>query len=377
MTTIDLRRTAPPPRLRLPGLHKASAVYLLAFVMVLFSLWIPDTFLSSTTFRVVGADQVVVGILALALLIPLVTGVFDLSVGAMLAFSLVIVSWLEVNTGINAVLSCLIALAACAVVGAITGFIVVRFRVDSFIATLGMSQVLASASLYTSQNKQITSAFSPRFLQFGRRDLLGIPIVIYYLVVVGVLVWYVLEHTSLGRHMFATGANPEAARLSGVRTDRMVWGSLITSAVVAGFAGIVFGAKVGSYSNTFGPPLLFPAFAAVFFGASQFKSRPNVWGTVLAVYTLAFGVKGLQLAFSTGVYWITPLFNGIAVVVAVALASRRVAASRRRRSLDADQGPSGSVTAEFARSMVAPAERDGSAMGNGTATAPADEPRAH
>ena len=79
--------------------------------------------------------------------------------------------------------------------------------------------------------------------------------------------------------------------------------------------------------------LLFPAFAAVFFGATQIKSRPNVWGTILAVYTLAFGVKGLQLAFSSGVYWITPLFNGLALILAVALASRRVAAVRRRRSL--------------------------------------------
>jgi len=74
---------------------------------------------------------------------------------------------------------------------------------------------------------------------------------------------------------------------------------------------------------SFGPPLLFPAFAAVFFGSTQFKNRPNVWGTIAAVYTLAFGVKGLQLAFSGGVYWITPLFNGLALLVAVALASRK------------------------------------------------------
>ena len=92
---------------------------------------------------------------------------------------------------------------------------------------------------------------------------------------------------------------------------------------MAGLAGIIYGAKVGSFSNTFGPPLLFPAFAAVFFGSTQFKNRANVWGTIAAVYTLAFGVKGLQLAFSGGVYWITPLFNGLALLVAVAFASRR------------------------------------------------------
>ena len=61
----------------------------------------------------------------------------------------------------------------------------------------------------------------------------------------------------------------------------------------------------------------------MFFGSTQFKNRANVWGTIAAVYTLAFGVKGLQLAFSGGVYWITPLFNGLALLVAVALASRK------------------------------------------------------
>jgi ribose transport system permease protein len=331
------RRAA--PQLRIPGLQKASAVYLLGFIIVLFGVWIPETFLTQTTFKVVLADQVVIGILGLALLIPLTAGVFDLSVGAMLAFSLVVVSWLEANTGLNGLLSSLVALAACAGVGFLSALVVVRFRVDSFIATLGMSQILAAASLYISENKQIVGVLSDTFLDFGRRELLGIPIVVYYLAGLALLLWYVLEHTPLGRNLFATGANPEAARLSGVRTDRLVWGSLMASAVVAGIGGLVYGAKIGSFSNTFGPPLLFPAFAAVFFGATQFKSRPNVWGTILAVYTLAFGVKGLQLAFSSGVYWITPMFNGVALIIAVTLASRQVAAVRRRRRLEPGAGP--------------------------------------
>src|SRR3954463_195464 len=118
--------------------------------------------------------------------------------------------------------------------------------------------------------------------------------------------------------------------------------------MVAGVAGIIYGAKIGSFSNTFGPPLLFPAFAAVFFGSTQFKARPNVWGTLVAVYALAFGVKGLQLAFANGVYWITPLFNGVALVVAVALAARSGALARRRRSLATPPGtaPGPTVTPE-------------------------------
>ena len=272
-TVSSAAPVARPRRNLLPGLGRASVLYLLALILVIFGLWIPDTFLSQATFKIVLGDQVVIGILGLAVLVPLSAGAFDLSCGAMLAFSLVIMSWFQAETGLHPLLSAVIALAACGGVGFLSGMLVVKFHVNSFIATLGMSQVLAAATLWISENRQIVGVFSEGFLDFGRRQLFGLPIVVYYLVAIALVIWYVLECTPLGRHLLATGANPEAARLAGVRTDRMVWGSLVVSATVAGLAGIVYGAKVGSFSNTFGPPLLFPAFAAVFFGSTQFKNR--------------------------------------------------------------------------------------------------------
>ena len=176
-----------------------------------------------------------------------------------------------------------------------------------------------------------------------------------------------LECTPLGRHLFATGANPEAARLSGVRTDRLVWGSLVASAVVAGIAGIIYGAKIGSFSNTFGPPLLFPAFAAVFFGSTQFKSRPNVWGTVARRLHPRLRRQGPAARLPKGVYWITPLFNGLALILAVALASRRVgrqAAARlasrpsRRPASPTPPPPAGSSPAPAPPSTKARCARD-------------------
>jgi len=83
--------------------------------------------------------------------------------------------------------------------------------------------------------------------------------------------------------MFATGGNPEAARLSGVETDRLAWGSLIASTGIACFAGLIYSWKFGTYTSSVGPPLLFTAVGAVFFGASQLKGRPNVRCTVIAV----------------------------------------------------------------------------------------------
>jgi ribose transport system permease protein len=137
-------------------------------------------------------------------------------------------------------------------------------------------------------------------------------------------VWFVLEHTPLGRYLFAIGGNREAARLAGVTTDRHTWGTLVVSALIAGFAGLVQSWKVGTFGNTIGPGFLFPSIAAVFFGASQLRGRPNVWGTLIAVFTLAFGVKGLQLTFTGGNKpWIEPLFEGLSLLIAVAFASRQ------------------------------------------------------
>jgi ribose transport system permease protein len=315
-----------------PTPHSASALYLLALEFIVFAVWIPDLFFTSATFKLVLADQVIVAMMALGLLIPFVAGAFDLSVGTMVAFSFVIMSWLGVHTSLNSAIAALLALLACAFVGALSGIITVKFRVNSFIATLGMSQLLVAVTLYISEGRQIPSAFSATFLKFGQGDWIGVPRPVFYLAALALIVWYVLEWTPLGRNLFATGSNQEAARLTGVRTDRLILGSLVASAVVGGLAGIVYGMRVGTFSTTLGPPLLFPAFAALFFGSTQFKSRPNVWGTVLAAYVLAFGVKGLQLASQGNTFWITPAFNGAALLIAVIFAARAGHIPTRRRS---------------------------------------------
>ena len=164
---------------------------------------------------------------------------------------------------------------------------------------------------------------SDAYRDFGRAEFLGLPLYFYFVIVLALIIWFVLEQTPLGRYLFATGGNVDAARLSGLPTDVLRWGTLVASAVVASFAGLIHTWKVGTYSSSIGPGFLFPAVAAVFFGASQSKGRPNVWGTLIAVYALAFGVEGLQLTFTSGTAWIEPLFEGVSLLIAVALASRQ------------------------------------------------------
>ena len=230
-------------------------------------------------------------------------------------------------------LAAVITLLVCTTVGVISGFVVVKLKVNSFIATLGIGQVVSAIVLKISFNRQITGTFSPTFEKFGRNQYFGIPVVFYYLLIAGIVIWYIMELTPVGRFIYATGGNPEAARLAGVKTERMVWGSLIASSFLAGIAGIVFSAKVGLFTSATGPNYLFPAIAAVFFGASQLKGRPNVLGTFIALFALAFGIKGLQLVVGTDSYWVNPMFQGTTLIIAVALASQKGVARLKKRKV--------------------------------------------
>lgn len=345
-TTADAATASPPSKpqhrggwTHRLGLDKYSALYLWGGFMIFFGLT-QDQFLTATSFKLVLTEKVVVGVLALAFLIPLTCDTFDLSIGHVMGFSMVITTALAKNTGLPQGLNALIALAACALVGAVSGFIVVRLGVNSFIATLGMSQVLTALNILISGNRSISGVMSEGYKNFGRKKLMfGLPAYFYMLILLAIICWYVLEQTPLGRYMFATGGNREAARLAGVKTNRLTWGSLIVSALIAGFAGLIHTWKVGTYDPGIGPANTFAAVAAVFFGASQLVRRPNVWGTLIAVYALAFGVKGLQLTFTKGITWIEPAFQGTALLLAVAFASRNnVIRVRRRKPPEAVAG---------------------------------------
>ena len=330
------------------GLNRFSGLYVLALFFLFFGLTESNYLTWNGSIEFVLTQKVIVCMLALAFLVPLTTETFDLSIGANMALSLVIVNKMALVTELPEGLIALIGLGACLVIGGLNGFIVVKLRVNSFIATLGMSQVIAAVIRRIHDGGQITRAFGDSYVKFGKKDVfsftwpgsgseISLPYYFFYALIVTVITWYVLEHTPVGRHMFATGGNREAARLSGVNTDRLTWGSLVASAGIAGFAGTIYSWKFAAFSSSVGPPLLFPAVAAVFFGASQLKGRPNVWGTIIAVYTLAFGIKGIGLRYPREIDWMQPLFEGLTLIIAVGIASRQGIIKVMRRK--ASSGP--------------------------------------
>jgi ribose transport system permease protein len=318
--------------LRSLSFRNISAIYVFAVIFLVFSLWVPSTFLDGDTWKSLLDTQAETAILATGLVIPLAAGVFDLAIGAELGLGSIIVAWLLINHGFATVPAIVLTVVIGCLVGAVSGLLIVRARIDSFIATLGISSVLLAVIDWVSNSQQILG-LSNGFQSIATSEIFGVTLPVYIMLGVALIVWYVLECTPVGRRVYATGGNIEAARLAGVRVSLVIVSSLMACGAIAAFSGLLVSSSLGTGDPTIGPAYLLPAFSAAFLGSTQFRGgRFNVWGTLLAVYVLATGVKGLQLAGAP--IWIPDLFNGAALLIAVGLArhqgaSRRTSAIRR------------------------------------------------
>ena len=309
------------------GLDRFSGVYLGVLFIVVFSLLTPQ-FLHLSTFHVIASTQSSAGIIAIALLIPMVCDQFDLSVGANANLTGMLAVVLQVHLHWPVLPAILVSIGVGFLVGIVNGFIVVVLKVSSFIATLGVASILGAVTIIFTSNITPPAPSSPAWSNLTQVQVGGFQILFIYLIALALLAWWLLEFTPAGRYLHAIGGNKEAARLAGVRVNRWSWIALVLAGGLAGFAGILYTSLTGP-SFTFGAGLLLPGFAAVFLGSTQISpGRFNVWGTLIAIFVLAIGVQGLQLL--SGATWLSPMFNGIALIAAVALAVTR--GTRRRKA---------------------------------------------
>jgi ribose transport system permease protein len=305
-------------------LERYGGLGLLALMIVVFSITLPGKFLTYDNLIGVVSNQTIGGIMALALLLPLASGVFDISIGGAMTLAVVLVTWLFQTTDGNMPipLAIVITLAAGLIIGVVNGTLVIKARVDPFIATIGVSSVLLGLSEVIANGTTISQNIPSAFTDLGRTFVAKVPLTLAYVTVVALLLWYLLEQTPFGRRVYATGAARDAARLAGVKTDRIIFLSFLASAVLASLAGVVYGARIGAGPPNVGGNYLLPAFAAAFLGSTMIRpGRFNVPGLVVALFIVAIGINGLQLY---GIpFWITDLYQGTVLIVAVVVARAR------------------------------------------------------
>ena len=299
-------------------LGRFSGVFILIALIAIFSVWLPSSFLTDATWKTIAQGQSITAILAVSLLFPLAAGGFDLSAAQIMGFCALVCGLLittEPSLGMPAAIGISILIGAA--IGAFNGFLVSVLDLGSFIATLGTTSLLVGVAAIVG-NGEFIGPFPLSFRALTVGNVLGLPVLTLYLLVIAFVFWYLLEHTPWGRRIYATGANPDAARLAGIRTNGFLFWSFVISGTGASIAGVLLASNLNSVSQTLGPQYLLPAFAAAFLGSTQLKpGRFNVWGTVLAIYLLGTGVQGLRLAGAD--LWVTDIFNGLALLIAVGI----------------------------------------------------------
>ncbi|TDO50546.1 ribose transport system permease protein [Kribbella sp. VKM Ac-2527] len=300
--------------------RRFGGFWVLAAMVVVFSIVIPDIFLTPLTLQTTLGDSAITGLLALGVMLPLVAGIFDLSIAQVAGFAMVFASWLQERHAMGTVEIFVITLSASALFGVVSALLVTKLSVNSLVATLGVSTVALGVTEIIANGNAIQPDFDPSFVEFGRGVIGNIPLPFIYVLLIASVTYYVLEYTTLGRRLQATGCNPVAARLAGINTQRLQVLVLLISSIMAAFAGLVLATKVGVATDSTAGAFLFPAVAALFLGATQIKDGPNPWGTVLGVIILAVGMKGLQLmGVSPGV---GNFFSGAVLLIAVAISGR-------------------------------------------------------
>jgi ribose transport system permease protein len=315
------------PRLTAQGVaSRFSVVGLWALLIVFYAIIEPNSFLQYGTFRAIFASQLALMFLGLALVCVFVVGEFDLSVAANLGLASTVVAVLVVLHHVPIGIAIVVAIVASVACGLVNGLLIVLVGINEIVVTLGMGTLLTGVALAIANNNTV-SGLDSSFAAIANTNVLGLPISFFYGLLAALVLVYVLNLTSLGRHMKFIGANREVARLAGVRVRSIRIGAYATSGLLCGLGGVILVASLGGFDPSSSPTYLLPAFSAVFLGTAVIQ--PGVFnpiGTLVSIFFLATGILGLQILGFTG--WVSNVFYGAALILAVTVSTL----VRRRRA---------------------------------------------
>lgn len=298
------------------------ALPVLLLVLIIAFTVAPTTRLSFPTqanLQSLALTQCVIAIAAIAVTIPLVAGQFDVSIGPILGMTSILTGKIAVEWGGPVWLAVILGPVAGAIVGAVSGYVVAYLRTNSFIITLGIGTLVGGVVSYITDNQIITGA-PQSLVKVGTQTWIGIPYLGWILLVVALVAGWILRNTLFGRRLAQVGSNPRAAKIVGVHVERTILLAFVGSGFLAGLAGVLLFSQTGAANPQIGAGYTLPALAAAFLGATTIRpGNFNVAGTLVGVFFVGVAVNGLTLAGAAD--WVQPVFNGGALVLAVALSS--------------------------------------------------------
>lgn len=299
-------------------------IVLLLSILV-FGLLLGSKFFSPFALTLILQQVQIVGIVAAAQSIVILTAGIDLSVGAIMVLSSVVMGQFTFRYGIPVPISILCGLACGTLCGFINGFLVAKVRLPPFIVTLGMWQIVLAANFLYSANETIRAqdiaAEAPLLHLFAAKFTIGgavFTVGVIFMVALVLVLAYALRHTSWGRHVYAVGDDKEAAELSGVQTDRVLISVYMLSGLICAFAGWALIGRIGSVSPTSGQLANIESITAVVIGGiSLFGGRGSILGSLFGALIVGVFTLGLRL-LGADAQW-TFLLIGALIIGAVAV----------------------------------------------------------
>jgi fructose transport system permease protein len=300
------------------------------FVVLLLGLLLgltvnPSRFATGSNISTVLTQVTIIGILGVAQTLVILTAGIDLSVGVVMVISSVVMGRLAVYDGIPIILAFPLGLLTGAACGWLNGILVTRLKMPPFIVTLGTLSIIGALLIFYSRSETIgmqdLDANAP-FLQLmgvpfeiaGARIILGS----FLLILVCVVFWYVLNRTAYGRHVYATGDDPEAARLAGIDTDKILLSVYVLAGLISAIAGWALIGRIGAISPTAGENANLDSITAVVIGGtSLFGGRGSIVGTLIGALIVGVFRSAVSLA-GLDVLW-QQFAIGVLIIVAVAL----------------------------------------------------------
>ena len=320
------KRSLPLPKARgRLQLQEYALVGVVALILIVGAILEPDSFLTSDNMLNVLRQASVVGVLAIGMTFVIATAGIDLSVGSMVAATAIAGGWLMEHIGIldsNPTLWFVLGSVAFGfLLGSINGLAVSYGKVVPFIATLAMLLIARGLALWISDKTPI-SLFELKSLRwFGTGEILTIPSSLIVFLAVAAIGWVLLNRTPYGRYVVAVGGNPEAARIAGVKANRILYSVYALSGICAGIAAVLLCGRLASASPVSGQLYELDAIAAVVIGGTSLAGgRATIVGTVLGVITFAL-VFNLLTLMNLAVE-IQSITKGLIILAAVLLQRR-------------------------------------------------------
>ena len=291
----------------------------LAALLIVFSLARSDVFPTVDNLLNIMNQVSILGTMAFGLTVCLVMGLFDLSIAAMATLGGYVATFLLVQypDTISVPLAVLISLAVAGAIGVFNGLIVSYLGISAFIATLATGSIITGAMLGISNSKTIITGIPDEFLVIGQGSVFGVSNPILIMLAIGFILWLLLEHIQLGRHLYAIGGSAEASRLSGIAVKRYAPIALAICAGCAGLGGLIAASVLGAgRPQGVGDTYLLNAFAAVFIGASSLRpGKFHIIGTFIGVMLIGVINNGLSV-MGVPTYW-QYIVQGVLLIIAL------------------------------------------------------------